>query len=54
MNIVSEDSSWSLKIKPHPKCGFKMGSDVYGLPSQETYLDSQIFLFDAAKLGVFH
>ena len=34
-------------------CGFKMGSDVYGLPSQETYLDSQNFHSDAAKIGFF-
>ena len=27
-----------------------MGSDVYGLPSQETYLDSQNFHLDAAKI----
>ena len=31
-------------------CGFKMGSDVYGLPSQEIYLDSQNFHSDAAKI----
>ena len=31
-------------------CGFKMGSDVYGLPSQETYLDSQNYCSDAAKI----
>ena len=34
-------------------CGFKMGSDVYGLPSQETYLDSQNFHSDAAKISTF-
>ena len=31
-------------------CGFKTGSDVYGLPSQETYLDSQNIHLDAAKI----
>ena len=41
-----------LTIKSHSKCGFKMGSDVYGLPSQETYLDSQNFHSDAAKIGI--
>ena len=30
----------------------KMGSDVYGLPSQETYLDSQNFYLDAAKIEI--
>ena len=30
-----------------------MGSDVYGLPSQETYLDSQNFHSDAAKISIF-
>ena len=30
-----------------------MGSDVYGLPSQETYLDSQKFHSDAAKISIF-
>ena len=30
-----------------------MGSDVYGLPSQETYLDSQNRCYDAAKIGIF-
>ena len=34
-------------------CGFKMGSDVYGLPSQETYLDSQDIHLDDAKIGTF-
>ena len=29
-----------------------MGSDVYGLPSQETYLDSQNFHLDAAKIQI--
>ena len=29
-----------------------MGSDVYGLPSQETYLDSQNIHLDAAKIGI--
>ena len=29
-----------------------MGSDVYGLPSQETYLDSQNFHSDAAKIRI--
>ena len=28
----------------------KLGSDVYGLPSQETYLDSQNRRFDIAKV----
>jgi hypothetical protein len=28
-----------------------MGSDVYGLPSQETYLDSQEVHLDVAKIG---
>ena len=31
----------------------KTGSDVYGLPSQETYLDSQGIHLDAAKIGIF-
>ena len=31
----------------------KSGSDVYGLPSQETYLDSQKFHSDAAKISIF-
>ena len=30
-----------------------MGSDVYGLPSQETYLDSQNIHSDSAKIGIF-
>ena len=30
----------------------KSGSDVYGLPSQETYLDSQKIHLDAAKIGI--
>ena len=30
----------------------KLGSDVYGLPSQETYLDSQDFHLDAAKIEI--
>ena len=30
-----------------------MGSDVYGLPSQETYLDSQNIHSDTAKISIF-
>jgi hypothetical protein len=30
-----------------------MGSDVYGLPFQETYLDSQELFLDAAKKKTF-
>jgi len=30
----------------------KLGSDVYGLPSQETYLDSQDIHLDTAKIGI--
>ena len=39
---VTEDDDEELQkiIKP-PGGGFKMGSDVYGLPSRETYPDSQ-------------
>ena len=32
---------------------YKLGSDVCGLPSQETYLDSQNIRSDAAKIGSF-
>ena len=38
------------KIKPHIRCGFKMGSEVFGLPSQETHLDSQEIHLDTAKI----
>ena len=31
---------------------FKLGSDVYGLPSQETYLDSQNVCYDTAKIRI--
>ena len=31
---------------------FKLGSDVYGLPSQETYLDSQNVCSDTAKIRI--
>jgi hypothetical protein len=31
----------------------KLGSDVYGLPSQETYLDSQDIHLDAAKIRTY-
>ena len=31
---------------------FKLGSDVYGLPSQETYLDSQNVCYDTAKIQI--
>ena len=41
-------NSWAT-IKP-PEGRFKLGSDVYGLPSQETYLDSQNIRSDAAKI----
>ena len=31
----------------------KWGSDVYGLPSRETYPDSQIFRSDGAKIKTY-
>ena len=43
-----------MKSKPYIAARlYEMGSDVYGLPSQETYLDSHNHWNDTAKINTF-
>ena len=50
--LFTDSFKYSKTAPKRMRLVLKLGSDVYGLPSQETYLDSQNIHLDVAKTGI--